>query len=160
MKFNNISFGKKIAILLTAPILGLLLVSLSTIYTNVQTFKEMSELAQLTKLSTVYSELVHELQKERGATAGYLGSKGTKFVSKLPEQRKLTDGKIKKRNTFLTNNTFAQTQITALNLQLKEKLSQLSTIRQQVDQQSIKAAKAIGFYTDLNKHITSIRAHS
>jgi len=156
MKFNNISFGKKIAILLTAPILGLLLVSLSTIYTNVQTFKEMSELAQLTKLSTVYSELVHELQKERGATAGYLGSKGTKFVSKLPEQRKLTDGKIKKRNTFLTNNTFAQTQITALNLQLKEKLSQLSTIRQQVDQQSIKAAKAIGFYTDLNKHLLQV----
>lgn len=36
--------------------------------------------------------LVHELQKERGRSAGYLSSKGAQFAQELPEQQRATDG--------------------------------------------------------------------
>jgi methyl-accepting chemotaxis protein len=41
------------------------------------------------------------MQKERGNTAGFLGSKGTQFSAELREQRKLTDATIKDLNALL-----------------------------------------------------------
>ena len=60
----------------------------------------MSVIAPLTELSVVYSELVHELQKERGMTAGFLGSGGTQFASKLKNQRQDTDKKRTKKTVL------------------------------------------------------------
>lgn len=73
--------------------LSLLWSSISSTTQSFLTTQEMSTLTQLTKLSVVYSELVHELQKERGMTAGYLSSKGNKFASKLKSQRSETNMK-------------------------------------------------------------------
>ncbi|MFT6249783.1 MAG: hypothetical protein ACJAZQ_003008, partial [Cognaticolwellia sp.] len=42
-------------------------------------------------LTVANNALVHELQKERGATAVYLGSKGERFTSELKAQRQLTN---------------------------------------------------------------------
>jgi hypothetical protein len=54
---------------------------------------EMEQVEELARLAPSISALVHELQKERGTSAGYIGSKGEKFKDRLPEQRKLTDAK-------------------------------------------------------------------
>jgi len=156
MHFSDISFGKKIFILLAAPILGFLFISLNTIYQSVSIVSSMNELAQLARLSTSYSELVHELQKERGMTAGYLGSKGAKFGDKLKQQRSETDGKVSARNAFLQENAFEQKDIVALNRLLASKLSELQGIRRQVDEQSIQLPAAIGYYTGLNKELLSV----
>ena len=66
----------------------------------------MSIIAPLTELSVVYSELVHELQKERGMTAGFIGSKDTKFANKLKNQRQNTDQKLSKKEGFWADNDF------------------------------------------------------
>lgn len=42
-------------------------------------------------IAVAASQLAHELQKERGLSAGFLASKGTKFASELRDQRGLTD---------------------------------------------------------------------
>jgi methyl-accepting chemotaxis protein len=116
----------------------------------------MNQLAHITKLSTVYSDLVHELQKERGMTAGFLGSKGTKFASKLSGQRQNTNEKNTIRNNYWHANIFENAKIKALNIEINDQLSQLNSIRTQVDQQAITTAKAIGYYTSTNKLILSI----
>ena len=56
---------------------------------------------QLNLLSQKLSLLIHETQKERGMSAGYLGSKGTKFKDKLPKQRNLQIKGIKNYNNIL-----------------------------------------------------------
>ena len=91
MNLTDMSFKQKIIALLILPILGFLWLSVSAISKGVETTSEMSSLNQLTRLSVVYSELVHELQKERGMTAGFIGSQGTKFVSELSSQRVSAD---------------------------------------------------------------------
>ena len=156
MKFSDISFKNKIFILLALPLIGFLWLSISTLKQNYLVNNEVESLSQLTKLSITYSELVHELQKERGATAGFLGSKGNKFVNELRTQRNETDSKQGIRAQFLSANSFEQHQIIQLNQQINNELAQLSQIRTQVDNLDIEAKQAIGYYTQLNAKLLSV----
>ena len=55
----------------------------NSVYTKWGTLQEMSRVATLTDLAGHITAYVHETQKERGLTAGFMGSKGTsKFLSK------------------------------------------------------------------------------
>lgn len=156
MKFENISFKKKILILLTIPLLGFLFSSVSSMLQGFAKTQEMNHLAHLTKLSTVYSDLVHELQKERGMTAGFLGSKGNKFANKLQGQRQNANQKNTIRIDYWRENAFENAKIISLNNKINQQLSQLDSIRSQISQQSISASKAIAFYTNTNKLLLSI----
>lgn len=88
---NNLKISTKLQLLLLLPILGLIflssIISLER-YTNYTKFQKLDELVNL---SIKITSLVHELQKERGMTAGFLGSKGIKFKDKLPLQKELTN---------------------------------------------------------------------
>jgi len=66
-----------------------------------RTKQQLGSVQQLTVLSSKISNLVHETQKERGMTAGYLGSKGAKFSAELPKQHRVTDGRVEELQTFL-----------------------------------------------------------
>ena len=79
---------------------GFLWLSISSIIDGIAIKNEMSTIAPLAKLSVVYSNLVHELQKDRGMTAGFRGSKGTKFGKNLQQQRQNTDQKRVKQESF------------------------------------------------------------
>jgi methyl-accepting chemotaxis protein len=156
MNFSNLSFRKKIFSLLALPMLGFLWLSISSIIDGVAIKKEMSIIAPLTKLSVVYSNLVHELQKERGMTAGFLGSKGTKFAKKLQNQRQSTDQKRVQQESFWSDNDFSFNEIKQLNETINQSLQKLVSIRQQVDSQSITLGKALTYYTQLNKKLLSV----
>ncbi|MBL4899455.1 MAG: methyl-accepting chemotaxis protein [Colwellia sp.] len=156
MNFSHLSFRKKIYSLLALPTLGFLWLSISSIIDSVTIKNEMSTIAPLTELSVVYSELVHELQKERGMTAGFLGSKGSKFAKKLKNQREETDQKRKKQENFWNKNDFSLNEIKQLHLTINESLQKIASIRQQVDSQSISLGKALTYYTQLNKNLLSV----
>lgn len=156
MSFTNLSFRKKIFSLLTLPMLGFLWFSISSVLNSIAIKNEMSTIAPLTELSVVYSELVHELQKERGMTAGFLGSKGTKFADKLQNQRKNTDQKRSNQENFWGKSNFNLEQIKQLNNTISQSLKNLQSIRQQVDSQSISLGKALTYYTQLNKQLLSV----
>ena len=103
-------------------------------------------------LATALTNLVHETQKERGATAGFIGSKGKKFITKLPAQRLLTNKKLK-----IAKNTLSKIGTKNLNKEAKMylkkalvQLDRLTNIRTNVDSFSIGGAKAIGYYTNMH----------
>ncbi|MDX2367202.1 MAG: methyl-accepting chemotaxis protein [Colwellia sp.] len=156
MNFSNLSFRKKIFSLLALPMVGFLWLSINSILDGVAIKNEMSTIAPLTELSVVYSELVHELQKERGMTAGFIGSKGTKFAKKLQNQRQNTDQKRSKQENFWGDNDFSINKIKQLHATINQSLEKLASIRQLVDAQSISAGKAITYYTQLNKKLLSV----
>lgn len=61
-------------------------------YTTLQDMGNYNKLSQLVSLSGNISNTVHELQKERGQSAGYIGSEGdTTFAKTLTQQRIKTD---------------------------------------------------------------------
>lgn len=118
----------------------------------------MASLNQLTRLSVVYSELVHELQKERGMTAGFIGSQGTQFVSELRSQRTSADTRRDRRNEYWQSADINLPQITKLNTEISRSLNQITSIRNRVDSQSIPLSEALGYYTQLNAKLLSVSA--
>lgn len=158
MKLTDMSFKQKIIALLILPILGFLWLSVSAISKGVETTSEMSSLNQLTRLSVVYSELVHELQKERGMTAGFIGSQGTKFVSELRAQRTSADNRRNQRTEYWQSAGIDLPQIVRLNTEISQSLNQITSIRNRVDSQSIPLSEALGYYTKLNAKLLSVSA--
>lgn len=142
--------------LLALPMLGFLWLSFSSISQSIETRKEMSTLTELTHLSVEYSELVHELQKERGMTAGFIGSNGSKFSVKLRKQRADTDAKQAKMMRFWQQNEFSDNQIQQLHMRITQDLSMLTSIRNKVDAQNIELASALRYYTQLNAKLLSV----
>ncbi len=156
MRLIDISFNKKIFILLFFPLLGFLGIGLNAIVSSLSTNNEMEQLSKYTKLSSVYSELVHELQKERGMTAGFLGSKGVKFAYKLPSQRQNTSSISDKRLTYWQSNQFDNKQVQQLNDTINQRLNMLDQIRSNVDNLSIPISDALAFYTKTNELLLSV----
>lgn len=158
MNLTDMSFKQKIIALLILPILGFLWLSVSAISKGVETTSEMTSLNQLTRLSVVYSELVHELQKERGMTAGFIGSQGTKFVSELRAQRASADNRRNLKTEYWQSAGIDLPQIARLNAEISQSLNQITFIRNRVDTQSIPLSEALGYYTKLNAKLLSVSA--
>jgi len=104
------------------------------------------------ELAIAVSNLVHETQKERGATAGYVGSQGKKFVKRLPAQKKLTDIKLAYFQKILRHTDRSKINYISrkwLNEAVGE-LNKLDTIRKGAMNLSMGGKKVIGYYTNMH----------
>jgi methyl-accepting chemotaxis protein len=89
---SHFNIGRKLTLTVILPILGLLAYSSILVLERYRQMDEMSRIHLLADFAPMVSDLVHELQKERGQSAGFIGSKGAKFAQVLPGQRSATDG--------------------------------------------------------------------
>ena len=149
---SNISLRKKFVLLLGVPLAALLLLAVGE-YLRLTNFAAQADrFAGLAKLSIVASQAVHELQKERGASAGFLGSKGLKFGQILQAQRRETDNRLEAYNDV--RKEFAASEFHAKFEEdvatLDSSLLQLSAMRRSVDSQSVQVGEQVGFYTGIN----------
>ncbi|MDT0593321.1 methyl-accepting chemotaxis protein [Glaciecola petra] len=130
-------------------------VSVLLIFITIDVFRAYHALDQANKtiadaeLVLVTNQLVHEMQKERGMSAGFLGSKGNKFSTEIVSQRKLTDNEIKNLRNFMKMADFPEATSTIIK-QLFNQLEQLQTVRKKVDSQSISLAETLLYYTNNN----------
>jgi hypothetical protein len=92
--FKNLTIKTKLLLQVSVALLGAFLLSIILINTNLNTVNELKSVEKNSQLINSISLLIHETQKERGITAGFIGSKGKIFGNKLPIQRSLTDKKI------------------------------------------------------------------
>jgi len=90
---ENVKIGPRIMLALALPLLGMIFFSGTVVLEKRQTVKNVKHLEHLAELAPAIGALVHEMQKERGASAGFIASKGKRFADILPAQRKNTDGK-------------------------------------------------------------------
>ena len=157
--FKNISIRLKLILqtfIPTATIIILAIIIINTEYSQVSSLKDIQKTS---KLLNSISLLVHETQKERGMSAGYLGSSGKNFKSKLPSQRKLTDQRIAEFKKLLEILDIASvdTKINnALNNAMQD-INRLENIRSKITSLDIKTKDAIAYYTNINaKFLNSI----
>ncbi|UCN00521.1 methyl-accepting chemotaxis protein [Sulfurimonas sp. SWIR-19] len=145
--------------LITAIVVSFALVIIGlTVNTSLKEDAIVQQSKVLNVMSQKLSLLIHETQKERGASAGYLGSKGKKFADILPKQRELTDKRNQELKAYLKTldlNDFPkelQDQIHGL----QEYMNKISQIRNLVDSFSISVAKEVAYYTKMNRKILNI----
>lgn len=149
--FANIQIGKKLAISLIPPLLGLVILSAIIIAERYQQMDELGKIGGLTELAGEIGATVHELQKERGASAGFIGTKGQQFGPQLADQRKLADAQIASlRSELDAFDMSAYDDSLAENIgAFTRLLDQVPEARGKVDTLEIELGGAVGFYTSI-----------
>ena len=115
-------------------------------------------LKELVLLSKSLSALIHETQKERGASAGYLGSKGKEFGDILQKQKIITNMKINEYEKILSRinlNKYDMNLKKEISL-LNDYLKKLNIIRNKVQNFKISLKDEVKWYTNMNETILKI----
>lgn len=158
MKLN---IKTKIILAVLIPLAGLLYFVTIGMVEKFQLISKVNDLVVLSNLSINTSSVVHELQRERGRTGGFMGSNGEKFINELFEQRALTDSRIRNLDAFLKNliiDRFDNELAVRLNISL-QKLDILKEHRENIDNLTISNSDGINFYTELNASMLDVVAY-
>src|SRR3989339_1105519 len=89
--FNNMSIRLKMALMVVVPVFVIFITLGMSSYDNYKKVQNLKSISLMVAYATKASELVHNLQKERGSSAGFISSKGAKFSAELQAIRKDTD---------------------------------------------------------------------
>lgn len=151
MRFKEV-VSRYVSLLIIIPSALLVIIEFINLIDNAQYVSSASKGSSLLSLSDDAAALVHELQKERGMSAGYLGSKGVKFKQELIGQRRLVDQNLVIYKQFFNEyeDDFNDDLKTSISSVLSN-LSQLSAIRTRIDNLAISLPDALGYYTAQNE---------
>ncbi len=159
---SRLTIKGKMLLLIVLPIFALLYYTGTDLKKHFEFTAKVEKVKQLVHLSESLSRLVHETQKERGASAGYTGSHGKKFVTKLPEQRKLTDKRLEEYRQVLAKIDFSKfpPDLKRKVEILEEDLKRLPAIRTQITELRLPLKEVVGYFTDMNAKMLDIIATS
>jgi methyl-accepting chemotaxis protein len=145
----NLRISAKIGLSFLLPLLLIVALAGYIVGLKLTTVSETSTLQAVAPLTSDISQLIHSLQKERGASAVFLGSKGVRFANEMRAYRKETDeAEIK----FLQ--TAKSIDLAALGASFpgkveesKKKVQALVASRPGIDSLSLETAPAIAGFT-------------
>ncbi|MDP6591294.1 MAG: methyl-accepting chemotaxis protein, partial [Alphaproteobacteria bacterium] len=146
---KNTKIGIRIIMALVLPVVGMLAFSGMMVFEKYQASEEMGKVLELAEVAPVISAVVHELQKERGASAVFIASKGSKFAQELPAQRKLTDEKHTALGETLKSfdaASFSTNLVSEIGA-ARTALTDLSSKRAQITGLEITVPQMAGYYT-------------
>lgn len=138
----------KILILVVLPLLAMLILMAVMLHKSYKTLQLDKQLQTQIAVSTKLSLLVHEMQKERGLSAGFFASKGASFAEELKGQRELTDKALADFASSVETSDLTKEYKELLQLGFND-LKELNTIRQNADtnKDNPPTATTISYYT-------------
>ena len=146
----------KLIIALQPLLLALCWFAGSGILTRIETERQMENIAQLTALARSAGNVVHELQKERGMSVGFLGAEGKTFKDELTAQRALTDREIEVFVRSLSDTALPERGCRQFCHHVQESdILSLATIRENVTRLGLPAADVVKFYTNVIADVLS-----
>ncbi|PJX13216.1 methyl-accepting chemotaxis protein [Halomonas sp. 141] len=148
----------KFALVLLLPLLALGWLGASGALDRKNTVHELERLQTLTALAQQAGHWVHQMQLERGMSAGFLGSQGASFGNRLAQQRPSTDSAAE---TFLEqrqalDQTLLGAGLTRQLEEIEQRWQQQAQMRQQIDRLDIATADALAHYTGLNNTLMAL----
>lgn len=149
MKFTVV---KKIILLGVLPSLATMFFLYAVIGDKIRIKSNADNVCELSQYIINASNLVHELQKERGSSAVYIASGGTKMKNDLEENKRDTDKALaafqQSMQTFNANR-YGSDLSSKVNSAIAQ-LSELNSKRNAVVSLSIQKEEATRFYTSIN----------
>ncbi|MFN9092554.1 MAG: nitrate- and nitrite sensing domain-containing protein, partial [Alphaproteobacteria bacterium] len=142
--------------------MAVLLLSGLVVYQQLQTVRQANQLQALSHFSSRISDLVHELQKERGMSALFIGSRGQQMGAELQAQRRDTDSQI-----AIVRDTLRGLSLAAYSAELRQSvekglagLSELEGKRADVTGLRIVGPESFRFYTSLITNLLAVPQES
>jgi len=152
---KNLTIKNKLLFLSIAILVVILAYAAKISYDSYVTYSSDKKTRDLINVSVKMSAVLHELQKERGASAGFLSSHGAKFADTLSKQQKDTDVKIKE---YVKYNKTLDSDLRSL-IEGKFDLNSVKKMREKVNALGISTKEEVAFYTALNKQIIDTISH-
>ena len=148
--------------LLIVPLLAALVLTdvrlLQSMSARITSFSHIEVLVTLTQLN---SNLAHEMQKERGMSAGYLGSGGSSFAQAIVKQRQLVDARRADWEAYIRDHSLKDYPGVQQEIKAAEKrLERLASVRKSVTEQSVELGEVLKFYTGTIAHLLSVPAQA
>ncbi|WP_394230105.1 EAL domain-containing protein [Shewanella colwelliana] len=160
---NRLSLNQKLILLAAIPMLLFVLFGTLRMTELAERYFAAQRNSLAIDITQQVEQLIFEVQKERGLSAGYIGSDQEQFHRRLMAQRTITDEQV---SVFLNsreladfNRSYAQASRQAVNLQqnfeqIKALRAELKQARIDVDQ--LKADEPQKFYRDFSHHLLVI----
>lgn len=148
MKLKDLKMKTKLLLIAALPVVAFLITVLMLINQNLTKVNTLTSVIDYSNLSEQVNNVILNLQKERGFTAGFLSSEGVSFTSELPRQRKESDDKIVLFINFVDNLSFEDD--SEFQDEIKKIISYLEDIqnnRSKIDAFSISSSEAISTYS-------------
>lgn len=99
--FANLSVRKKLFLMMLLPLISLLYFSIAGIRDKAATARTSSDIEHISALAKHLSAVIHESQRERGASSTFIGSRGATYGPELQAQRFNTDRRLAELREYL-----------------------------------------------------------
>ena len=154
---KNISIKTKLLIL---SLISLLMLSFFTIEKAIDGYnykQKLEKTKELIKLSKNISLIIHQTQKERGASAGYIGSGGEKFKDILLKQREATNEEVNRFLDFAKKMDFSKYDKLGNKVEKSvDILSKLKKKREKILALELPLQNVVKYYTNMNNSFLDI----
>ncbi len=148
---KNLTIKSKLLLLSLVPLLALIYFTTQQTIHNIHFKNELERTQKLVDFSKKISLFIHETQKERGMSAGYVGSKGAKFKNELPRQRLVTNKRRKEFEQFIDTFDFSGYPTLKKHVEtIMQDLTQLDKKRLQITNKTYALKDTVAYYTHLN----------
>lgn len=152
MRLSNFPIAARIAVAVALPIIGLAVFMGLFVFGQFQVAERMARTEAVAQFSREASLLIHELQRERGNSAGFVGSNGQgEFRTRLADQRDRTDELLRNYQTSAADFAaqFSDTPLAAKIDEAQLTLDGLEAHRNRVDGLGIALGQTVAPYTGM-----------
>lgn len=151
--FRSLSVARAMIVITALGLIAVLFYASFGIVTEYNTVQRTNKDKEYAGVVDGVTTMIHELQKERGASAGFLASQGANFADALKQQRLKADAAIKDYQAA-TKKVLSRDTNKAVrdNMAIVDRnLSDLQELRKKVDSFDITVAGAVAQITALNR---------
>ena len=152
------SIRLRLFLLFAIVIAAVLFYAITDVMTQWTTRNAMARGVQYSQLSVQINAVVHELQKERGLSAGFIGSRGGRFKAELATQQQDSDKARAALDAWLAG-TERQTlggQIEKALAEAQTRMAELQTVRSRVNGLSIPGPESFNYFTGTIERLITV----
>ncbi len=146
---SDMRIGNRLILLLVVPLVAIIWLASEALLSRWQIMDRAQMVEETTTAAVAISGVVHEFQKERGASAVFLVSNGARFSQELADQKELTDSLTTALNEAVgaeNLESFDPSIRTAIG-EFQDLVSRRDAIRQQVASQNLSIPEMAKYYT-------------
>lgn len=141
---------RRLLMIVVVPLAATIAFALAREIAEIRHLIEERAVAQKIRLSAEISDLIHQLQRERGFSAGFVSSGGVQFRRELSSQRSETDNHLRLAEEAL--GVFKAADISTLN-DYESEIASLQQMRTGVSRLSVTTPEMAAYYTQVITHL-------
>lgn len=151
---RNARIRTKLLAIVLVPMLGLAYLALLRTLDRNDQVQSAQVLSSITRVGVAIGNLLHETQKERGMSSGFISSRGQKFAAQLEEQRAKVDKKLTELRGLTVSQGDEVPELVRRRLdEALKALEPMGQVRTRIKAFQIEVQEEIAFYTTVNTRL-------